>query len=164
MTAPPPPSPEKRALIDAYQDVLKADAERRDLDHRPTRPTRTRPFAWVALVLALVGAGVIWFAHPDWLGLAPAPAEPPAVREASLRLAVALEAQRVIRYQREHGRLPATLAEAGAVMPGVSYQPSREGIFELNAADADIAVIYRSTGSLRAFVGNSYDVVRGRGK
>ncbi len=164
MTAPPPPSPEKRALIDAYQDVLKADAERRDTDRTPRRPLRTRPFAWVALVLALAGAGVIWLAQPEWLGLAPPPDEPPAVREASLRLAVALEAQRVIRYQREHGRLPATLVEAGAVMPGVAYQPSREGIFELNAADGDIAVIYRSTGSLKAFVGTSYDVVRRRGK
>ena len=60
--------------------------------------------------------------------------------------------------------VPATLDEAGGAMPGISYQPSREGIYELNAADGDVAVIYRSTTSLRSFVGNSYEVVSRRGK
>jgi hypothetical protein len=163
MTAPTPPSPEKRALIDAYKSALAASAARTG----PTAASRsrpTRPIFWVVLLVALAGAAAVAVFRPGWIGLASAPAEPPAVREASLRLAVALEAQRVLRFQRTNGRLPATLTEAGAGLPGVTYQPSREGIFELNAADGDIAVIYRSTGSLRAFVGNSYEVVSRRGK
>jgi hypothetical protein len=69
-----------------------------------------------------------------------------------------------MRYQREQGRLPATLEEAGPVLPNVRYQPSREGIYEMSATDGDIAVLYRSTASLREFVGRSYDVVSRRGK
>lgn len=162
MTSPTPPSPEKRALIDAYESALKASAERRDVPAGKAR--RTRPVFWAMLVLTLVGAGGVAMLRPAWIGLGKEVVEPPAVREASLRLAVALEAQRVLRYQRANGRLPSTLAEAGAVMPGVIYQPSREGIYEISAADGEIAVLYRSTGSLRTFVGNSYEVVSRRGK
>ena len=164
MTAPTPPSPEKRALIDAYESALKASAERRDTSANPPGPRRTRPVFWVMLLLAVGGAGAIAILRPEWIGIETAVLEPPAVREASLRLAVALEAQRVLRYQREHGQLPATLAEAGAVMPGIIYQPSRDGIYEISAADGDIAVLYKSTTSLRAFVGNSYEAVKRRGK
>lgn len=164
MTAPTPPSPEKRALIDAYESALKASADRRDPAAGPPRPRRTRPVFWVVLLLTLAGAGAIAVLRPEWIGIEAGLVEPPVVREASLRLAVALEAQRVLRFQRENGRLPSTLAEAGAVMPGVIYQPSREGIYEISAADGDIAVLYRSTTSLRTFVGNSYEAVRRRGK
>jgi hypothetical protein len=164
MTAPTPPTPEKRALIDAYESALKASAERHDGPAARRGPRRARPFFWAILALTIAAAGGIAILRPAWIGLGTAVVEPPAVREASLRLAVALEAQRVLRYQREHGRLPATLAEAGAVMPGVIYQPSRDGIYEISAADGDVTVLYRSTGSLRTFVGNSYEVVRRRGK
>lgn len=166
MTTPTPPSPEKRALIDAYETALKASAEQREAEQRAgaKRPRRTRPIAWVVLALALAGTGIAAMTRPAWLGIRRPLAEPPAVREASLRLAVALEAQRVLRFQRENGRLPATLEEAGGAMPGITYQRSREGIYELNAADGDVAVIYRSTSSLRTFVGNSYEVVSRRGK
>lgn len=166
MTAPTPPSPEKRALIDAYETVLKAEAERRDTEQASTRsgPPRTRPLAWVVLGLVLAGLIAAVVMRPPWLGLGVPLQEPPAVREASLRLAVALEAQRVMRYQREQGRLPATLDEAGPVLPNVRYQPSREGIYEMSATDGDIAVLYRSTTSLRDFVGKSYDIVSRRGK
>ena len=164
MTAPTPPTPEKRALIDAYESALKASAERRDSSAGPSGPRRTRPVFWVILLLALGGAGAIAMLRPEWIGIEAALVEPPAVREASLRLAVALTAQRVLRYQREHGQFPTTLAEAGAVMPGVIYQPSRDGIYEISAADGDLTVLYRSTTSLRTFVGNSYEAVRRRGK
>ena len=164
MTAPTPPSPEKRALIDAYKSALQADADRRDAaPAAPLGPRRARPAAWIALVLALA-AGAVVVVRPAWLGLGQRLEAPPAVREASLRLAVALEAQRVARYQRDYGRLPATLDAAGPIIPGIAYQPSREGVYELAAADGDIAVVYRSTGSLRAFVGRSYEVVSGRGQ
>lgn len=166
MTAPNPPSPEKRALIDAYETVLKAEAERRETvqPSTPSGPPRTRPVAWVVLGLALAGLIAAVLLRPPWLGLGVQLQEPPAVREASLRLAVALEAQRVMRYQRENGRLPATLDEAGPVLTGVSYQPLREGIYEMSATDGEIAVLYRSTTSLREFVGNSSDIVSRRGK
>lgn len=166
MPAPTPPSPEKRALIDAYETVLKAEAGRRDAAQgsRRSGAPRTRPLAWIVLglvVAALVAAAVF---RPPWLGLAVPLEEPRAVREASLRLAVALEAQRVMRYQREQGHLPATLEEAGPTLTGVTYQPSREGIYEMTARDGDITVLYRSTTSLRDFVGTSYDVVSRRRK
>ena len=134
MTAPTPPSPEKRALIDAYESALKASAERRDPNAAPPGPGRTRPVFWVILMVTLAGAGAIAILRPEWIGIETALVEPPAVREASLRLAVALEAQRVLRYQREHGQLPTTLADAGGTMPGVSYKPSRDGIYEISAA------------------------------
>src|SRR6476659_42913 len=125
MTAPTPPSPEKRALIDAYETALKASAQQREQRPGGAGPRRTRPIAWLVLALAVGGAAFGGVTRPAWLGIHGPLVEPPAVREASLRLAVALEAQRVLRFQREHGRLPATLDEAGGAMPGISYQPSR---------------------------------------
>ncbi len=164
MSVPTPPSPEKRALIDAFETVMQAESEHASpmVGSGRRLPRRTRPFAWVVLVastsLFAIGAST----RAPWLGFPQPLDEQPIVQEASLRLAIALEAQRIVRYQREHGALPSRLEDAGPVVPGVRYHRGTGGDFELRGSNGDASAMYRSSEGLRRFVGSSYDIVTRR--
>jgi hypothetical protein len=160
----PPPSPEKRALIDAFDTVMKADAERRDADPRPDRGKRTRPFAWALLAVAgLAVLGVILL-QPEWIGLGNQLHEPPAMQDASLRFALVMEAQRVARYERTHHALPNRLEDAGPVMPGVTYRRAGAAGYELTGANGEVTLTYRSSDAPSTFLGHSLNVLSRRGK
>lgn len=161
-----PPSPEKRALIDAYDTIMKVDAERRDAETQPGTSSRkrTRPFAWMLLAIAGLGLITLILTRPEWIGLRNQLQEAPAVQEASLRFALVMEAQRVARYQRTHGSLPARLEDAGPVMPGVTYRRASPTSYELIGGNGPFRLTYRSSDSPQAFLGRSFTVLRGRGK
>ncbi|HEU4829800.1 MAG TPA: hypothetical protein VFT04_11460 [Gemmatimonadales bacterium] len=160
------PSPEKQALIEAYEKVLVADAEKRekDLAARPDGPPKRRAHPVVVLsllVLAVVG-GYIGIARPSWIFERGAPAEPVSMQEASLRLAMAMQFQRIERFRAQSGRLPTTVEEAGPAMPGVRYQARHPDGFTLTGTNGTVTLTLQSTESLSAFVGNSYELIQGR--
>ncbi len=163
MSNPVPPTPEKRALIDAYDQALKSAAERRaeEAAIRPHR--RVRPFAWLLLALAVVVIGAIAVVQPPWVPWADRFDAKPEVEDASLRLAIGLEAQRIVRFRRVHGALPERIEETGVPIPGIEYVKNGDS-YLLRGTHGAAALTYRSTDSLRAFVGHSYDVLLRRGK
>lgn len=160
------PSPEKQALIEAYEKVLIADAEKRekDLAAKPAGPPKRRMHPVVLLslvVLALVGAYVL-IARPAWIFERGAPTEPVSMQEASLRLAMAMQFQRIERFRTQSGRLPTTMEEAGPVMPGVRYQARHPDGFTLTGSNGSVTLTLQSSESLAAFVGNSFELIQGR--
>ena len=160
------PSPEKQALIEAYEKVLVADAEKREKE-AATRPAvaprrRMHPVAILSLlVLVAVGAWV-GLARPSWIFERGAPAEPVSMQEASLRLAMAMQFQRIERFRSQSGRLPTTIDEAGPPMPGVRYQARHPDGFTLTGTNGVVTLTLQSTESVSAFVGNSYELIQGR--
>jgi hypothetical protein len=160
------PSPEKQALIEAYEKVLLADAEKREKDNaaKPAGPPRRRTHPVVLLsllVLVVVGAYAV-FARPAWLFERGAPAEPVSIQEASLRLAMAMQFQRIERFRTQSGRLPTTVEEAGPAMPGVRYQARHPDGFTLTGSNGSVTLTLQSSEPLAAFVGNSYELIQGR--
>ena len=160
------PSPEKQALIDAYEKVILADTEKREKDAavRPAGPPRrrTHPIVLLSLlVLVIVGAYVV-IARPPWIFERGVPAEAPPIQEASLRLAMAMQFQRIERYRSQSGRLPATIEEAGPAMPGIRYQARHPDGFTLTGTNGSVTLTLQSTESLTAFVRNSYELIQGR--
>ncbi|HUG39188.1 MAG TPA: hypothetical protein VMM12_01820 [Longimicrobiales bacterium] len=120
---------------------------------------------WILVAVLVVITAWVWVVPPGWL-VPPAPEPPPvAEEEASLRLAMYLQAQRIRVYAMEHGRPPESLAEAGEPLPGMQYLVIGPGVFELTGATERVRLTYRSDQPLREWVGTAADVLdqpRGR--
>lgn len=162
---PPQPSPapqgdpDRRALLEAYQDVVREDTDRRNSQPTvPTLPSRTGVRLLTgALLVALV---VVLVQRPAWLFTRP-PVEPPALQDASLRVRMYVEIDRVERFRAGRGRLPATLAEAGGDSTGLRYQVVDTG-FTLAGQNGGTALTYSSATRAKDFLGDSYTIIRNR--
>lgn len=154
------PSAEKRALLEAYEAALQ----------QPGRPASGRPpkhafgILTVVSLLALVAIGAwLYGTRPDWVFARGLPPQSAAIREASLRLAMAAQYERIERFRDSAGHLPARLTDLGAVTGNLTYTTTQFGGFVLEGVDSTLQLTLRSDDSLRAFVGKSYEVVSRRG-
>jgi hypothetical protein len=166
-TSLPPKSsatPEKKALLEAFDSVMKNQAAERDAELRAAearRRARTRlgTLTWTSLaILALVG-GYLGMTQPDWLFPTASRPESAQLRQASLRIGVAAAAQHIKRFQHKSGRLPETLAEAGVSTQGISYHRIGPDTYRLEADEGELHVSLGSHDSLPVFVGNSFEVI-----
>lgn len=164
MTNPADASPEKQALLEAFDHVLKTDAERRATEAVPAAPPRTRlvsPLVVVALlVLAALGA-TIAATRPPWLGFPDTYVEAPVVQDASLRLAMYQARQRVEQYRRGRGTLPATLAEAGVTDPSLRMTVVSGSLYVIEGGSDSMRLALRSDEPVRPFLGDAFEVVAG---
>lgn len=168
MTQTPPPapnptpgSPDRRALVQAFQEVVRSEQEKRFHPSVP-EPTASRRTARTVLLLAAAGLFVILVTQPRWLFPRP-PEENPALSEASLRVRMFVEIDRVERFRADNGRLPRTLVEAGADTSGLTYTPA-EGGYTLGGVNNGLSLTYRSGTPPREFLGDSYRLITQRGK
>lgn len=167
-TGSPTASPEKKALLEAFNSVLKTKAEEREAelaaaDARRRGPVAARPLMVVCLTILIFVSVYLYVERPDWIFPTPPPPESLAVREASLRIGVAGAAQHVERYRQQTGHLPLTLAQAGAHSSGISYQRMAGG-YRLDAAAGEVQVAFSSDEPLARFVGNSFKVIARRSR
>jgi hypothetical protein len=160
----PPPSrkpgvPDRQALLHAFQDVVRSEGQK---NTRPPEPTSSNRGHRAFLLLTAVGLLLVLVTRPAWLFPRP-PAQTPALREASLRVRMFVEIDRVERFLADSGRLPRTLVEAGADTSGLSYTPA-EGGYTLSGTNQGLSLTYRSGTPPREFLGDSYRMVRQQGK
>jgi hypothetical protein len=164
-------SPEsKKALLQAFDQVLKTQAAERDEAERAARAQRlargrSRAVTWSAVLILLCTAAYLWVERPTWLFPAPPLPESTAIREASLRISLANAAQHIERYRQQHHRLPATLREAGTLSSGIGYEISGDGsAYQLQGMNGPVRLTLRSTDALPAFLGNSFDIITRRSR
>ena len=161
-------TPEKKALLEAFDTVLKTKADERESERQASKARRRGRGASRLLlllctsVLLLVGV-YVFVERPDWIFPTPPAPESLAVREASLRISVANAAQHVERYRQQTGQLPVTLAQAGAHGREITYDRVTGG-YRLDAEAGEVQVTYHSDESLSRFVGNSFKLISRRGK
>jgi hypothetical protein len=100
--------------------------------------------------------------QPAWL-FPPAPLETPALREASVRVRMYVEMDRVEQFRNAKGRLPATLMEAGGDTTGLVYSTADDG-YTLVGRDNGFSLTYTSTAGIapRDFLGDSYRLIAQR--
>ena len=105
-----------------------------------------------------------WLGRPSFIwgprGTPPAP----EVQEANLRMAMFLQGMRVDKYRKEHRAYPASLAELGDSVPGLSYQRLSDSTFELRGRAANREVVFRNDMRSSDFLGNTKDVIQARRK
>lgn len=160
-------TPEKKALLEAFDTVLKRQAEERDAERQAAEARRlaagrTRPIFWLAATLVLFISAYLWVEKPEWLFPAPIAPESTAIKEASARIGVANAAQHVERFRQRTGRLPATLHEAGAQAEGISYQRTGTDTWRIEGSNGPVRVALGSTEPLSKFLGNSFEVISRR--
>ena len=163
----PPSSPSggRRALVEAFQNVVKSEAERAKEAKapRPIPPHRRAAGLFIA-VLIMIAAAAILVIQPPWLVAPDVPEETSELHEASLRLAMYQAAQHIESYRRANGHLPASLPEAGADTTGVTYEAAGGFQYVLHGHSRDLTLEYHSEQPLKQFLGNSYELIRERFK
>jgi len=172
-TAPTPagrvPSAEKQALLEAYDTVLKhqaevREAEAREAEARRRRRNRIRPVVSVFGAMTLVLCAYLWIERPQWLFPPTDPPESSAVKEASIRIGMANAAQHVLRYRQQHNRLPDSLAQAGAYGEGIQYFRAGDSGWRMMTPYGTDQITLRSEDQLPEFIGRSFEVIARRGQ
>ena len=165
--SPPAPSAEKKALIDAFDTVLKRQAEERDASQREAEARRrarasSRPLLAACAAILLAIGTYLAVLRPAWV-FAPRPTpESMAIKEASLRISIANAAQHVERFRQLTGRLPESLTQAGAHGDGLSYSRLGGSGYRLVGENGFAHVTFAADESLETFLGNSYQVIARR--
>ena len=141
MTTPARPTP--KANVAAMVSEIMEEA-RKNAEEANPRPSRRFP-SWVSAAIVVAMCTWAWIAPPAWLmpqRVAPASRE---YREASVRVALALHAQRIESYRASHGRLPRTKEAVGIPGDGVVYSRVDSLAFELSARVDGQPVSYKSS-------------------
>lgn len=161
---PPPTHDSKTDLLEAARAVVKDRNEKAEQVASAQLNPTVRKRVSVLTLLGLVGV-VLLLVQPTWLaGPAAPPPESPAIVEASLRLSMLRERQRVADFARLQGRLPTSLAEAGSTAPGIGYEALPEQNFRLFAQAGETLLVLGATDSMSHFLGNSLKDIKNRGR
>jgi hypothetical protein len=160
----PAPRDSKTDLLEAAKAVVKERNQKAEQAAARRMHPEVRRRVSVLSLLGLAGLLLIVL-QPSWLtGPKALPPESPAIVEASVRLAMLREQQRVVDFLKQNGRLPATLAEAGVTVPGLGYQALPQQEFRLFAQAGDSLLVLRSSDSVTLFLGNSLKEIKNRGR
>ena len=141
MTTPARPTP--KANVAAMVSEIMEEA-RKNAEAANPRPSRRVP-SWVSAAIVIAMCAWAWIAPPKWI-LPPTVAAPSrGYREASVRVALALHAQRIEAYRASHGRLPRTKEEVGITGDDVTYNRADSLSYELSGRVDGQPVSYKSS-------------------
>ena len=162
----PGASPEKQALLEAFDSVLKTQAEERLAARREAEARRNtgriRPSILVLATFAIFVCTYLYIERPAWLFPNSGPIESVAIKEASLRIGMANVAQKIERYRQQNGKVPGSLREAGTRMQGMTYAPVDSTGWRLLGTHAGLELTLDSGDPLPKFLGNSFEVIARR--
>jgi hypothetical protein len=141
MTTPARPTPKSNvaALVTEIMEEARKNAE------EPAAPRSRVIPSYLAAAVVFGLCAWAWFAPPPWLLPKPVAAPSHAYREASVRVALALHAQRIEAYVASHGRLPRTKQEVGIASDQIDYERTDSLSFELSSRVDGMPVTYRSS-------------------
>ena len=163
-------TPEKKALLEAFDTVLKTQADEREAERRAEEArraarARSRPVLWACAAIVLFVGAYLWIEQPDWAFPNKPLPESAAVKDAGLRIGMANAAQHIERYRQRNGRLPATLLESGAHGAGFTYERGATGTgWKLVAQNGPVRLTLTSSEPLPRFLGNSFEVISRRSR
>ena len=165
----PAPSVEKMALLDAFDTVLKTQAEEREstareAEARERARTSSQPLLALCTATLLAIGAYLAIMKPAWV-FAPSPTpESLAIQDASLRLTMANASQRVQHFRKQNGRLPESLAETGTQGANLHYGRLGASDYRLVGENGMARVTLTSKDSLADFLGNSFQIIERRQK
>jgi hypothetical protein len=107
----------------------------------------------VALVLATAISVWIWLWPPGYLRMTPPGPPPVAEEEASLRLVMYFQAQKIEQYLLDTGRVPFALDDAGPAFRGMEYIRLTNSDYRILGRTGRINLSYSSVEPLDTFVG-----------
>jgi hypothetical protein len=161
---PPNPRPsssphDRSALVQAFQDVVRDEQVKRTTPLKPERPASRLPFQIGMIAIAIVLAAILAL-QPAWLFPKP-PTESPALQEASLRVRMYVQIDRIEQFRTAKARLPATLGEAGIDSTGLTYSAGSDS-YSLSGVNRGVTLTYTSSQAPKDFLGSSYRLLAQR--
>jgi hypothetical protein len=164
---PASPAAQKQALLEAFDTVLKRQAEAREAELREAEARRralrrVRPGIAAAAVMVMVLCTYLYVERPEWVFPTAAIPESVAIKEASLRIGMANVAQHLERHRQRTGTVPRSLSEAGTRVEGMTYEALGSDGWRLVGANAGVELTLTSHDSLPRFLGNSFEVISRR--
>lgn len=161
----PDSTQKKHELLDAAQAAVasRPNAEMRVRGEGVPGATRWGLVLFcVATVVVTTGAVVAF--RPSWVFKTAVASESPEFTEASLRVAMVRERQRISAFLGKERRLPASVTEAGGTLTGLELVPGPVNTYMLRYSSGGRVLELRSTDSLEAFLGNSLQIILARSK
>ncbi|MEO8031274.1 MAG: hypothetical protein ABJC74_00860 [Gemmatimonadota bacterium] len=159
---PPPGRPEdRRALLSAYKDVVESEKTRGKSKGGSSQAGNGRLLFLTVITIGLV---VAMLNHDRWLDPVKFPPESRQIREASLRLVMSRQIHGIDAWREAHGgALPDSAAAAKTTLSPFKYEVA-SGRYRLTGNNGDTVLTYESSESLSTFLGQSYEIVRNRGR
>lgn len=141
MTTPARPTPKANvaALVNEIMEEVRKNAE----EPAPSKPRRVPSYLVAGIVVALCAWA--WIAPPPWLVPRPVSAPSREYREASVRVALALHAQRIEAYRSSHGHLPRSKQEVGIATDQIGYDRVDSLTYELTSRVDGQPITYKSS-------------------
>ena len=135
-------------IVERQQEKDLAQAEADAKDEAARALAGRRPLMLLAVAIPALIVLTAWNAH--YLTREPAPPFTRAEEAESAAFDVFVTASEIQAYQREHGSLPATLADVGEDAEDIRYRRSGNG-FELTVIHGDAQLTYRSGDDLNQY-------------
>jgi hypothetical protein len=154
---------DKQRLLDAAQAAVTDAREKEEARARQRVSTPASRGIMFGASLALFLVAVYLAAvRPAWFMTPPPAPDPPALQEASVRLTLVRESQRIQAWRSANGRLPANLSEAGIPVSGLAYDRLDDSTWAVSLPFGASQVTLRSTDSVAAFLGSAVGTVAAR--
>ena len=113
----------------------------------------------VALVLATAISVWIWIWPPSVLRLRTPGPPPTEQEEATLRLVMYFQAQKIEQYRLDTGRVPLELDDAGPVFRGMEYIRLTDRDYRILGRTSRVILSYSSVEPIDAFVGDGANIL-----
>ena len=160
----PPVDPDEAEKLAALADVVQAATafEQAVAAAKPMESWRSRPIVLAAIAIPCLAIFLYsQFAQPEWVYGPDAGKVAPAERDAHLRFAMYLVAQRLDAHRAQTGAVPETLLEIGEDWRDIHYSVLSRSEYELRAApDSSKALVFHSGDDPVAFLGSSRQQLR----
>lgn len=146
----------------ALAAVMRHTAEMDEAEVRYREEVERRPefgLKHIAMAVSTVLTLWVWIWPPAVLRIDEVPLPPVAEEEATLRLVMYFQSQKIEQYLLDFGRIPDELAEAGPVFPGMEYIRLTDRHYRLLGRTDRLNLSFSSTEPLIDFVGRGASVL-----
>jgi len=146
----------------ALAAVLRHEAKRAEFEERYREHVEksSRPgLRHVAFAVTLIVTLWVWLFPPGIIKIREVPPPLLAEEEATLRLVIYFQAQRVEQFVVENGRTPDALEDAGPVFPGMDYVRLTDRHYRILGRTDRLALSFSSAEPADEFIGRGTEVL-----
>lgn len=146
----------------ALAAVMRHTAERDEAQEHYRDNVQRRPqrgLKHVALAISTVLSLWAWIWPPAIIQITEVPLPPRAEEEATLRLVMYFQSQKIEQYLLDFGRIPEELPEAGPVFPGMEYIRLTDRHYRLLGRTDRLSLSFSSAEPAGDFVGRGTNVL-----
>jgi len=150
---------ERDAVLAAVMRQQSAKAEQEEHVRKTLARSQGYGIRHMALVLTTAISAWLWIWTPSVFRVpTPGPA-PAAQEEATLRLVMYLQSQKIEQYRLETGRVPENLEDAGPVFRGMEYIRLTDRDYRILGRTSRVILSYSSAEPMDEFVGEGADIL-----